>query len=262
MQALAASKKEFSMQGEKWLSGTELKGKIVTLIPLQLEHASALVEAASDGELWDLWYTKIPNKETVSGYIELALSEQDAGRSLAFSVIDNETQNAQDQASQTTTVKAQIGGVAFPEMAMGKVLLPYVPANKAEAIVETPVVEHVIAEAPVATTQAEAPVINEVPAIAEAPVAEQKVEVTEAPVTPAEVAVAETSAPTTTVVAEKPQYKGHASSGMTKATGPTEIKEITVTAAAFRTERFEPKQAGSQTATSQASAAMAKTAGL
>ncbi|WP_255310629.1 GNAT family N-acetyltransferase [Aliivibrio sp. 1S128] len=92
MQALAASKKEFSMQGEKWLSGTELKGKIVTLIPLQLEHASALVEAASDGELWDLWYTKIPNKETVNGYIELALSEQDAGRSLAFSVIDNETQ--------------------------------------------------------------------------------------------------------------------------------------------------------------------------
>ncbi|MDD9179129.1 MULTISPECIES: ribonuclease E [Aliivibrio] len=176
--------------------------------------------------------------------------------------IDNETQNAQDQASQTTTVKAQIGGVAFPEMAMGKVLLPYVPANKAEAIVETPVVEHVISEAPVATTQAEAPVINDVPAIAEAPVAEQKVEVTEAPVTPAEVAGVETSAPTTTVVAEKPQYKGHASSGMTKATGPTEIKEITVTAAAFRTERFEPKQAGSQTATSQASAAMAKTAGL
>ncbi|EHN67920.1 GNAT family N-acetyltransferase, partial [Aliivibrio fischeri] len=80
------------MQGEKWLSGTELKGKIVTLIPLRLEHASALVEAASDGELWDLWYTKIPNEETVNGYIELALSEQDAGRSLAFSVIDNETQ--------------------------------------------------------------------------------------------------------------------------------------------------------------------------
>lgn len=34
------------MQDGKWLSGTELKGKIVTLIPLQLEHASALVEAA------------------------------------------------------------------------------------------------------------------------------------------------------------------------------------------------------------------------
>ena len=92
MQALAASKKDFSMQGEKWLSGTELKGKIVTLIPLRLEHASALVEAASDGELWYLWYTKIPNEETVNGYIELALSEQDAGHSLAFSVIDNETQ--------------------------------------------------------------------------------------------------------------------------------------------------------------------------
>ncbi len=178
--------------------------------------------------------------------------------------IDNETQNAQDQASQTTTVKGQIGGVAFPEMAMGKVLLPYVPANEAEAktVAETPVVEHVNAEVPVATTQAEAPVINEVPATAEALVAEQKVEVKEAPVTPAEIAVVEASAPTTTVVAEKPQYKGHASSGMTKATGPTEIKEITVTAAAFRTERFDPKQAGSQTATSQASAAMAKTAGL
>lgn len=177
--------------------------------------------------------------------------------------IDNETQNAQDQANQTTQVKAQVGGVAFPEMAMGKVLLPYVPANEIKAVieapvVEAPVVENVISEAPAQTA---APAITEVAVTTETATTEQ-VEVKEEPVAPAVIAVEETSAPTVAVIAEKPQYKGHASSGMTKATGPTEIKEITVTAAAFRTERFEPKQAGSQTATSQASAAMAKTAGL
>ena len=173
--------------------------------------------------------------------------------------VDNETQNAQDKAKQSTPAKANVGGVAFPEMAMGKVLLPYIAAPIVEAVaVEAVVTETVITETPVIET----PTINEAPAKVEAPVVEQKVEVKEEVITPAVIAVEETPTPAVNFVATKPQYKGQASSGMTKASGPTEIKEITVTAATFRTERFEPKQAGSQTATSQASAAMAKTAGL
>lgn len=173
--------------------------------------------------------------------------------------VDNETQNAQDKVKQSTPAKANVGGVAFPEMAMGKVLLPYIAAPIVEAVaVEAVVTETVITETPVMET----PTINEAPAKVEAPVVEPKVEVKEEVITPAVIAVEETPTPAVNVVATKPQYKGQASSGMTKASGPTEIKEITVTAATFRTERFEPKQAGSQTATSQASAAMAKTAGL
>ncbi|MDD9195473.1 ribonuclease E [Aliivibrio sp. S3MY1] len=168
--------------------------------------------------------------------------------------VDNETQNAQDKAKQSTPAKANVGGVAFPEMAMGKVLLPYIAAPTVEAVA----VEAVVTETPVIET----PTINEAPAKVEAPVVEQNVEVKEEVITPAVIAVEESLTPAVNVVATKPQYKGQASSGMTKASGPTEIKEITVTAATFRTERFVPKQAGSQTATSQASAVMAKTAGL
>lgn len=182
--------------------------------------------------------------------------------------VDNETQAAQDKAPK---VNVQIGGVAFPEMAMGKVLLPYVEAPVApiKEAVQTPVVEEVkettpapveaaVTEAPIAT-----PVVN---VVAETPVEPAVAEVNEVAVAEAAVEtvveVEEVQPVVETKVAPKTQYKGHASSGMTKATGPTEIKEITVTAAEFRAERFTPKQAGSQTATSQASAAMAKTAGL
>ncbi|MGF1835152.1 GNAT family N-acetyltransferase [Photobacterium sanguinicancri] len=80
------------MQTTKWLSDIELRGNNVTLIPLKKEHAKALVQAASDGELWNLWYTSIPNEEKVDAYIETALSEKEQGRSLPFVVIDNQTQ--------------------------------------------------------------------------------------------------------------------------------------------------------------------------
>lgn len=52
--------------------------------------------------------------------------------------------------------------------------------------------------------------------------------------------------------------KPHAFAPMTKAPGPQELSEITVVAAAFRSERYVQRGAGSQVATSQASAEMAK----
>ena len=167
--------------------------------------------------------------------------------------VDNETQNAQDEANQANVAKVLVGGVAFPEMAMGKVLLPYVATPVVEALVA-------ITEEP---AKVEAPIAIE--PVAVAVVVEEKadpIEVTPAVEPTPIVEVAVEAQPKTNVVAAKAQYKGQASSGMTKATGPTEIKEITVTAAEFRTERFDARQAGSQTATSKASAAMAKTSGL
>ena len=77
------------VRNKKWLFELELKGKIITLIPLKKEHESALVEAASDGELWNLWYTSVPNENSIESYIEFAVREQEAGRSLPFVVVDN-----------------------------------------------------------------------------------------------------------------------------------------------------------------------------
>ena len=71
-----------------WLQPVSLQGARVQLEPLQVEHASGLREAASDGELWKLWYTSVPTPEGVDAYIASALAERDAGVSLPFVVRD------------------------------------------------------------------------------------------------------------------------------------------------------------------------------
>ena len=76
-----------------WLKPIELIGTKVSLIPLQSKHAYDLVKAAFDGELWKLWYTGVPSANTVDNYIQLALSEQTLGRSLAFVIKDKQTNN-------------------------------------------------------------------------------------------------------------------------------------------------------------------------
>ncbi len=75
-----------------WLYPTTLTGKIVTLIPLKHEHTNALLEASSDGELWNLWYTSVPSNKTIDAYLDKAFKDQDAGSALLFAVVDNRTQ--------------------------------------------------------------------------------------------------------------------------------------------------------------------------
>lgn len=75
-----------------WLYETTLKGNLVTLAPLKREHADALIEAAADGELWNLRYTSVPNSETINAYLDQAFNDQDSGRALPFVVIDNASQ--------------------------------------------------------------------------------------------------------------------------------------------------------------------------
>lgn len=75
-----------------WFNETTLQGELVTLQPLRREHASSLVQAAGDGGLWNLWYTGVPDENTVDSYIEFALTEQAEGHSLPFVVLDNASQ--------------------------------------------------------------------------------------------------------------------------------------------------------------------------
>ncbi|ELI0636109.1 ribonuclease E [Vibrio harveyi] len=184
----------------------------------------------------------------------------------------------------TAAVPAIQGGFACPEMAMGKVIIrreqPAVveaPAvetkvqESVEAKVEAPVAEAPVVEVAVAE-QAEATVVEttQVEPIVEAPV----VEVTESAVETApaqEPAVEVAEEAVTEVTAETPvetqepkaevikvAAKPRASAPMTKAPGPQELREITVTAAPFKAERYAPKGAGSQVATNRASAVMTK----
>ena len=65
-----------------------LIGQYVILEPLQSDHTEALAIAASDGELWKLWYTTVPKPEATGSFIAAALEEQKNGRSLPFAVIN------------------------------------------------------------------------------------------------------------------------------------------------------------------------------
>lgn len=74
-----------------WLYGITLPGTLVTLVPLKPDHAPALCQAASDGELWNLWYTSVPSSKTIDAYLNQAFNDQEAGRALPFAVVDNAT---------------------------------------------------------------------------------------------------------------------------------------------------------------------------
>ncbi len=74
-----------------WLENIELSGKLVNLIPLKQNHSNGLIQAASDGELWNLWYTYVPSEKTVDEYIEFAINENIHQKAHAFAVVDKKT---------------------------------------------------------------------------------------------------------------------------------------------------------------------------
>lgn len=61
-----------------------LRGAHVTLEPLSMEHHDGLVQATSDGELWNLWYTSVPRPENMREEIRRRLALQAEGSMLAF----------------------------------------------------------------------------------------------------------------------------------------------------------------------------------
>lgn len=63
-----------------------LTGDLVGLEPLSPGHHDALVAAASDGRLWEHWYTAVPSPEGMAADIETRLAEQAAGTMLPFVV--------------------------------------------------------------------------------------------------------------------------------------------------------------------------------
>ena len=64
-----------------------LTGRHVQLEPLAASHHDALVEAASDGALWKLWYTSVPAPEAMRTWLEAALAMR-AQQALTFVMRD------------------------------------------------------------------------------------------------------------------------------------------------------------------------------
>ena len=71
-----------------WPPEAELAGAHARLVPLRLEHASALAEAVKDGELWKLWFTLVAAPDEMVDDIARRLALQAAGSSLPFTVIE------------------------------------------------------------------------------------------------------------------------------------------------------------------------------
>lgn len=68
-----------------------LTGPTVELRPLQREHRAALLQAAADGQLWNLKVTQVPGPDTVDNYINVALAGQEAGTVMAFVIVRRDT---------------------------------------------------------------------------------------------------------------------------------------------------------------------------
>ena len=61
------------------LQPVTLEGHGVRLEPMGASHAAALRDAASDGNLWELWFTAVPEPDKVDAYINAAFEGQKAG---------------------------------------------------------------------------------------------------------------------------------------------------------------------------------------
>ncbi len=70
------------------LTCPHLTGHHVELLPLRAEHAQALLDAATDGELWNLKVTVVPGPDTVAGYIAKAEKGLEEGSVLPFAILD------------------------------------------------------------------------------------------------------------------------------------------------------------------------------
>ncbi|TGN97811.1 GNAT family N-acetyltransferase [Burkholderia sp. USMB20] len=65
-----------------------LNGERITLRPLEASDRQALLDAAADGELWNLKVTVVPGEETVDAYLDTALQGRAAGTVMPFVIVE------------------------------------------------------------------------------------------------------------------------------------------------------------------------------
>lgn len=65
-----------------------LKGKLVELHPMQAEHRQSIIDAASDGQLWEMTLTVIPSPQTIDQYLNRTFENRDNCSHIPFVIID------------------------------------------------------------------------------------------------------------------------------------------------------------------------------
>lgn len=74
-----------------WIDISILEGDTIALLPLDASHQDALLTAAKDGILWELWYTSVPSSATINNYLDKALAEKENGQAYPFVVFHKKT---------------------------------------------------------------------------------------------------------------------------------------------------------------------------
>lgn len=69
-----------------WQDQPRLEGRYARLLPLEPAHAESIAEVSRDGRLWELFFTRVPSPDDVKGWLDTALAEKTAGRSMPFVV--------------------------------------------------------------------------------------------------------------------------------------------------------------------------------
>jgi RimJ/RimL family protein N-acetyltransferase len=72
----------------RFIEPVTLKGRHATLEPLSASHIDALANAASDGELWSLWYTGVASPAKMPEYVATALDMRERLDAMPFVVRD------------------------------------------------------------------------------------------------------------------------------------------------------------------------------
>ncbi|WP_343583696.1 GNAT family protein [Herbaspirillum sp.] len=65
-----------------------LTGTLVELRPLEAGHRQALLEAAADGQLWNMTLTVVPGEKTIDKYLAVALEGRMAGTVMPFVIVE------------------------------------------------------------------------------------------------------------------------------------------------------------------------------
>ena len=73
---------------DAWTNQPALEGVHTALRPMIRSDGPAIVDAASDGKLWELFYTAVPGPDTIQVYLDTAEAETAYGRAMPFVVID------------------------------------------------------------------------------------------------------------------------------------------------------------------------------
>ncbi|MCY7307210.1 MAG: GNAT family N-acetyltransferase [Rhodoferax sp.] len=83
-----------------------LRDRGIRVEPLGLQHEEGLLQAASDGELWRIRVTSVPEPEQTRKYIEDALAMRAAGNRFAFAIVDEATETVVGSSSYHDIIAA------------------------------------------------------------------------------------------------------------------------------------------------------------